>query len=54
MTSFLRRNRTAVFGTAAALLVLLLSWGLTPVRVMRISYQKTGETILTHTVSPVF
>lgn len=52
MTSFLRRNRTAVFGTAAALLVLLLSWGLTPVRVMRISYQKTGETILTHTVSP--
>lgn len=52
MIPFLRRHRAAAAGTAAALLILFLVWGLTPVQVMRVSYQKTGEIILTRTVRP--
>lgn len=39
-------------GRAAALLVLVLVWGSVPVRVMRVSYQRTGEPILTCAVRP--
>ena len=52
MIRFFRRHRAAAAGTAAALLVLFLAWGLAPVPVMRVSYQKTGEVILTRTVRP--
>ena len=47
-----RRHRAAVIGTAAALLTLFLAWGMTPVQVMRVSYQKTGEVILSRTIHP--
>ena len=44
----LRRYRAAVLLMAAALLAAMLS----PVLVLRVSYQKTGEVILTRTVRP--
>jgi len=52
VSSFLRRRGAAVLLTAAALTAALLAWGLSPVMTMRISYQKTGEVILTRPVRP--
>ena len=42
----------ALFAAAIALAAILLSAALSPVLVMQISYQKTGELILTRTVRP--
>lgn len=52
MILFLRRHKAAAAGTAAALAAMLLVWGLSPVQLMRVSYQKTGEVILERTVRP--
>ena len=48
-----RQSRVAaLFAAAIALAAILLSAALSPVLVMQISYQKTGELILTRTVRP--
>lgn len=48
-----RRSRVAaLFVAAVALAAILLSAALSPVLVMQISYQETGELILTRTVRP--
>ena len=48
-----RRGRmAALFVIATALAAILLSAALSPILVMRVSYQKTGEVILTRTVRP--
>lgn len=47
-----RSRVAALFAAAIALAAILLSAALSPVLVMQISYQKTGELILTRTVRP--
>ena len=47
-----RSRVAALFVAAIALAAILLSAALSPVLVMQISYQKTGELILTRTVRP--